>query len=56
MDDQNMPQTYLHRNSDDDVSALENDQQPAYYLRRKLGVSLAHARVIAELLGCGGEA
>jgi hypothetical protein len=56
MDDQNMPQTYLHRNSDDDVSSLETDQHPAYYLRRKLGVSLAHARVIAELLGCGGEA
>jgi hypothetical protein len=54
MDEPNMPQNYLRRNSDDDDTSLGIDKQPAYLLSRRLGVSLAHARVIAELLGCNG--
>jgi hypothetical protein len=55
MEDQIMPQNTFLRNSEDDDTSLETDPAAAYYLRRRLGVSLAHARVIAELLTGGGE-
>jgi hypothetical protein len=55
MEDQNMTQNYLLYNREDDDASLGIDNQAAYYLRRRLGVSLAHARVIAELL-TGGDA
>jgi hypothetical protein len=55
MDEPIMPQNSFLRNSDDDTSPLESDQSAAFFLRRRLGVSLAHARVIAELLTGGAE-
>jgi hypothetical protein len=55
MDEQTMPQNHPFRNSETDDTSLETDLSAAYYLRRRLGVSLAHARVIAELLTGGGE-
>jgi hypothetical protein len=55
MDEPIMPQNYLRHNSDDDDTSLGIDNKAAYLLSRRLGVSLAHARVIAELLtGLGG--
>jgi hypothetical protein len=56
MDDEIMPQNSSLYNSEDDDTSLRIDNQPAYLLSRRLGVSLAHARVIAELLGCNGGA
>jgi len=54
MDEPIMPQnSFLHNSEDDEVSS-DTDKFAAYYLRRKCQVSLAHARVIADLLGCGG--
>jgi hypothetical protein len=53
--EEKMPQNHPFRNSEDDEASSDTDKFAAFYLRRKCQVSLAHARVIADLLGCGGE-
>jgi hypothetical protein len=54
MDEPIMPQNSFYRNSDDEEVSSDTDKFAAYYLRRRHGLSLAHARVIAELLTGGG--
>jgi hypothetical protein len=55
MGEETMPQNDLSRNSDIAEIPHNTDEFAAYYLHRRLGVSLSHARVIAELLtGIGG--
>jgi hypothetical protein len=55
MDEETMPQNDLYSNSDIAENSHNTDDFAAYFLRRRLGVSLSHARVIAELLtGIGG--
>jgi hypothetical protein len=53
--EEKMPQNHSFRNGENADTSLENDISAAYYLHRRLGVSLAHARVIAELLTGGGS-
>jgi hypothetical protein len=55
MEDPNMPQNNLDRNSDLNACDLQVDEKfPELFIRR-FGVSPSHARLIAELLTGGVE-
>jgi hypothetical protein len=54
MEDQNMPQNDLDRNSDLDACTLRDDDRFPELFVRRFGVSPVRARLIVDLLTGGG--